>query len=85
MGGDESASAAAPATVYASRGARFGVYAMLHTQFIINYVSRLSVPYLVPFLARDFGYTSLQCSTLISAFVPGCPSSPPSPVISLQP
>jgi hypothetical protein len=51
--------------------ARFLRYGMLSMQFVVNYVARLSVPYLVPFLARDLGLSGLQASQLISAFAPG--------------
>ena len=71
MGGDSAAPDGLAPAKLSSRAARFVVYGMLHSQFIINYVSRLSIPYMVSFISRDLSLTALQSSRLISAFVPG--------------
>ena len=51
--------------------ARCGMYCMLSAHQIANYISRLAVPYLVPFIVMDFSFTEPQRALLLGCFTPG--------------
>lgn len=52
---------------------------MLSGQSLCNYVPRLGLPVLVPFIVAAEGYTAAQQATLLAAFFPGCESTRPAP------
>ena len=69
---DQKPDAPVTTTAVVSAGTRYATMWMLITLYnFINHVIRSSVPPLVPFIARQFGYTEAQQAVLLSAFFQG--------------
>ena len=50
---------------------RILAYSLIGGQIFANYVPRLAVPFVVPFMVQEFGFTDMQRAYLLSAFTPG--------------
>eukprot|EP01052_Picozoa_sp_SAG31_P022920 SAG31_NODE_1850_length_7082_cov_7.264786_3_plen_451_part_00 len=53
------------------RSERLLAYSLIGGQIFSNYVPRLAIPSVVPFLVREFNFTDQQRAGLLGAFVPG--------------
>ena len=51
--------------------ARSVMYALLALHQMANYITRLAVPFIVPYLCNDFGFSEPQRAMLLNAFTPG--------------
>ena len=60
-----------PILVASTRAARLLQYSLVGGQIFSNYVPRLAIPSVVPFLVREYGYTDLQRARLLASFTPG--------------
>ena len=60
-----------PILVASTRGERLLQYSLVGGQIFSNYVPRLAIPSIVPFLVREYGYTDLQRARLLASFTPG--------------
>jgi sugar phosphate permease len=60
-----------PILARSTKSQRMMQYFMVGGQIFTNYVPRLAVPYIVPFMVAEFGFTDLQRASLLSAFTPG--------------
>ena len=52
-----------------TKGSRLATYSLIGGQHLCNYVTRFAIPYIVPHMVREFGFTDLQVGT---AHPPGC-------------
>ena len=53
------------------RSQRFAVYTLLSGEHLVNYLTRFSVPYIVPFVVQQYGFSELERARLLNAFQPG--------------
>jgi MFS family permease len=53
------------------RAQRFAIYTLLSGEHLVNYLTRFSVPYIVPFLCQQYGFSELERARLLNAFQPG--------------
>lgn len=60
-----------PILVASTRAERVLQYSLVGGQIFSNYVPRLAIPSVVPFLVREYGYTDLQRARLLASFTPG--------------
>jgi hypothetical protein len=54
-----------------SRARRLVIYNLIAGQHLVNYLCRLSIPFVVPFICAEGGYTDVQRAMLLNAFTPG--------------
>ena len=54
-----------------ARSQRLRVYMLLSSQHLCNYMSRLAIPFLVPFIVRHNGFSHVETARLLSSFIPG--------------
>ena len=52
-------------------GARSLMYALLACHQMANYITRLAVPFIVPFIVQEFGYSESARAMLLNCFTPG--------------
>ena len=60
-----------PILAASTRAERLLQYSLVGGQIFSNYVPRLAIPSVVPFLVREYGYTDLQRARLLASFTPG--------------
>ena len=51
--------------------ARSVMYALLACHQMANYITRLAVPFIVPFIVQEFGFSESQRAMLLNCFTPG--------------
>jgi hypothetical protein len=51
--------------------ARSLMYALLACHQMANYITRLAVPFIVPFIVQEFGFSESQRAMLLNCFTPG--------------
>lgn len=51
--------------------ARSLMYALLACHQMANYITRLAVPFIVPFMVHEFGFSESQRAMLLNCFTPG--------------
>ena len=61
-----------PIIAASSRADRLLQYSLIGGQIFSNYVPRLAIPSIVPFLVREYGFSDLQRARLLASFTPGC-------------
>lgn len=54
-----------------SRARRLVIYNLIAGQHLVNYLCRLSIPFVVPFICAEGGYSDVQRAMLLNAFTPG--------------
>ena len=54
-----------------TRARRLVIYNLIAGQHLINYLCRLSIPFVVPFICAECNYSDLQRAMLLNAFAPG--------------
>ena len=57
--------------VAVSRGRRHGMYWLISLHSLTVYIVRACVPYIVPYLVRDFGFSDAQRAMMLNSFTPG--------------
>ena len=57
--------------------ARSMMYALLACHQMANYITRLAVPFIVPFIVHEFGFSESHRAMLLNCFTPGAPKCPP--------
>lgn len=60
-----------PILATSTRAERLLQYSLIGGQIFSNYVPRLAIPSVVPFLVREYGLTDLQRAGLLASFTPG--------------
>ena len=60
-----------PILAASTRGERLLQYSLVGGQIFSNYVPRLAIPSIVPFLVREYGFTDLERAGLLASFTPG--------------
>ena len=60
-----------PILLCTTKRQRLVAYSLIGGQTFINYLPRLAVPFIVPYMAHEFGWTDLQRSGLLSVVAPG--------------
>ena len=53
------------------RPQRFAMYTLLSGEHLMNYLTRFSIPYIVPFICQQYGFSELERARLLNAFQPG--------------
>ena len=61
------------ATILATttRAQRISMYMLIGGQHLANYLARFALPYIIPHMTIEFGFSDAQRSALMSAFTPG--------------
>ena len=54
-----------------TRARRIVIYHLIAGQHLVNYLCRLSIPYIVPFICAQSGYSDTQRAMLLNSFTPG--------------
>ena len=60
-----------PILTASTRRERLLQYSLVGGQIFSNYVPRLAIPSIVPFLVREYGFTDLERAGLLASFTPG--------------
>ena len=47
------------------------MYALLASHQMANYITRLAVPFIVPYMVTEFGFSESQRALLLNSFTPG--------------
>ena len=53
------------------RGQRLRLYSLMSLQNLCNYTARMAIAFTVPFIVRANGFSELETSMMLSAFMPG--------------
>ena len=59
------------------------MYALIGGQHLSNYLARFAIPYIVPHMVKEYGFSDAQRASILNAFTPGYlvtqarPSIPP--------
>ena len=60
-----------PILATSTRGQRLLQYSLVGGQIFSNYVPRLAIPSIVPFLVREYGFNDIERAGLLASFTPG--------------
>ena len=59
------------ADIQLRRRRRYIIYALLALHQMANYVTRLALPFMIPFLVNDFSFSEVSRALFLNAFTPG--------------
>ncbi len=54
-----------------TKTSRIATYGLIGGQHLFNYLSRFAIPYIVPHMVTEFGFSDVQRSSILNAFTPG--------------
>ena len=47
------------------------MYALIGGQHLSNYLARFAIPYIVPHMVKEYGFSDAQRASILNAFTPG--------------
>ena len=60
-----------PQRLSTTRSRRLVIYNLLAGQHLFNYLCRLAIPFIVPFICSEYGFTAAERGMLLNSFTPG--------------